>query len=321
MQARLLREPLHSARSSVDWVRRALGDEGLLACWDLSQELSTVRIIDVGPHRLHGELRNTPSRGVKGPGWSGEYQSWVASAEAGDAAQYDAVHFHEDDLSDCGWRTSLTLPLPADLRSGVYALKLTQDGLEDGEQWSDYVPVFVRPAQPKAKLCFIMPTVSFQCYEHMSEFCPANTRQADGSGSFGGTAWLTVTATGAFLHQLPAERCLGRSTYDHHNDGDGVKYASTLRPTIQTRPNETVAAPLSKALTQRLATQFIQSADACTETDSLSQVWQFPAEAHILAFLEAKGIEYDLLTDHVLHAEGVEAIKPYRAAVTSTHPE
>jgi N,N-dimethylformamidase len=204
------------------------------------------------------------------------------------------VHFHEDDLTDCEWRTSLELPLPDDLRSGVYALKLVQPGLEVGEQWIDYVPVFVQPAQPKAKLAFLMPTVSFQCYEHMAEICPANTRHADGSGSFGGTGWPTVTATGALLHQLPSERCLGRSTYDHHNDGDGVKYASTLRPSLQTRP---------------------------LVVDANESVWQFPAEAHILAFLDAKGIDYDVLTDHQLHAEGADALRPYTAVLTSTHPE
>jgi N,N-dimethylformamidase len=147
----------------------------------------------------------------------------------------------------------------------------------------------VRPAQPSAKLCFLMPTVSFQCYENMAEICPANARQADGSGSFGGTTWLTVTATGALLHQLPSQHCLGRCTYDHHNDGDGVKYVSTLRPSLLTRPNE--------------------------------PAWQFPAEAHILGFLEENDIDYDIVTDHQLHAEGADAIRPYTAVLSGTHPE
>lgn len=141
IQAQLLDQPLHSARSTADWVRRTLGEDGLLGCWDLSQKLSTVRMIDVGPHSLSGELFNTPTRGVKGPSWSGEYQSWEVSAAAGHAGEYDAVHFHEDDLTDCAWRTSLVLPLPDNLRSGVYALKLLQGGLEYGEQWIDYIPV------------------------------------------------------------------------------------------------------------------------------------------------------------------------------------
>ena len=68
-----------------------------------------------------------------------------------------------------------------------------------------------------------------------------------------------------------------------------MKYASTLRPCLLTRPNE--------------------------------PAWQFPAEAHILAFLEEKGIEYDLLTDHQLHAEGISALRPYTAVLSGTHPE
>ena len=85
----MLHQPVHSERST-DWVRHALGEECLLGCWDLSQEMPTVRIIDVGPHHFHGELRNTPTRGVKGPSWSGEHQSWV-TAEAAHTGEYDAV--------------------------------------------------------------------------------------------------------------------------------------------------------------------------------------------------------------------------------------
>ena len=49
--------------------------------------------------------------------------------------------------------------------------------------------------------------------------------------------------------------------------------------------------------------------------------WQFPADLSIIAWLEHKGYDYEVLTDEDLHREGVEALKPYRCVVTGTHPE
>jgi N,N-dimethylformamidase len=37
-----------------------------LAWWDLSSDIPTDRIIDRGPHGLHGHLRNLPTRAVRG---------------------------------------------------------------------------------------------------------------------------------------------------------------------------------------------------------------------------------------------------------------
>jgi N,N-dimethylformamidase len=266
------------------WFRTCLSGCGLFGCWDLSQEIPTTRMVDTGPHGLHGALKNTPTRGVKGPGWSGRTQVWTVDT----AEEYDAVHFHEDDMTDCSWSPDLELALPADLPSGVYALHLEQEGEHPGERWQDYIPIFVRPARPQSSLCYLMPTVSMQCYEMMEG--AANSRNADGSGAFGGTtAMLSMPATTAFMRQLPASRCFGRSTYDFHNDGDGVKYASMLRPGLNSRPCETA--------------------------------WQFCAEAHVASFLDARGISYDIVTDHQLHAEGLAALAPYRAVLSGTHPE
>lgn len=41
----------------------------------------------------------------------------------------------------------------------------------------------------------------------------------------------------------------------------------------------------------------------------------------LLNFCHANGIQFDLLTDNDLHAEGVEALKPYAGVFTGSHPE
>ena len=57
--------------------------------------------------------------------------------------------------------TTLTLSIPADLKSGVYAVKLTSGDAEE------YTPFFVRPATPTAKLCLLIPTASYLAYANV----------------------------------------------------------------------------------------------------------------------------------------------------------
>jgi N,N-dimethylformamidase len=47
----------------------------------------------------------------------------------------------------------------------------------------------------------------------------------------------------------------------------------------------------------------------------------YPADTHLIAWLESQGIAYDIITDAELDTEGVELLKPYRAVTTGSHPE
>jgi len=49
--------------------------------------------------------------------------------------------------------------------------------------------------------------------------------------------------------------------------------------------------------------------------------WAFPADLSLIWWLEKAGYDYEILTDHDLHREGVAALRPYRAVLTGTHPE
>ena len=100
------------------------------------------------------------------------------------------------------------------------------------------------------------------------------------------TLWTTLDKGDVFL-QEHAE--FGLSTYDTHSDGSGVRYASRLRPVLNMAPK--------------------------------TPLWSFNPDTHILAWLEEKGIEYDVITDEDLHHEGVGLLEPYRAVITGTHPE
>jgi N,N-dimethylformamidase len=94
-------------------------DFPLLAAWDFAQDIETAFIPDIGPRGLHGRAVNLPARGVTGHLWAGRSLSWCEAP-----AHYAAIHFHEDDLSDCGWETDLAWWVPTGLPSGIYAARL-----------------------------------------------------------------------------------------------------------------------------------------------------------------------------------------------------
>jgi N,N-dimethylformamidase len=195
--------------------------------------------------------------------------------------QYGAIHFHEDDLEDCGWETDVALTVPGDLRSGVYALRLVQGEAED------WVPFFVLPPRGSAtaKALFLVPTASYLAYanEHIVHDVPV------AQAILGHTSVIAEQDFYLYGHSE-----LGLSTYDAHTDGSGVHFSSALRPIINMRPKFRMAP---------------------------GSVWQFPADLHLVDWLDAMGIEYDVATDRELHDEGPALLERYNVVFTGSHPE
>jgi N,N-dimethylformamidase len=82
----------------------------------------------------------------------------------------------------------------------------------------------------------------------------------------------------------------GNSMYDLHADGTGVCYSSRLRPIINIRPTH-------------------------------PWLWQLSADMHLIEWLEAQGIAYDVITDEDMHREGVSLLERYSCVMTGSHPE
>ena len=186
---------------------------------------------------------------------------------------YAAIHFHDDDVYDAGWTKSFDWRVPEGLRSGVYCAHIFNDAGEE------FIPFVVRPARGGAckPLVFLLPTASYMAY--------ANERLGidhDEVESLEGK--LTI-----FYEQdlfLAEHREYGNSLYGHHSDGSGSAYSSRLRPILNMRPK-------------------VQSYMGGTG----SAIWQFNADTHILDFLEAKGLEFDVVTDEDLDREGVSVLE------------
>jgi N,N-dimethylformamidase len=196
-----------------------LGDPTrVFAAWDFSRNIPDETILDVGPHRFHGQLINFPTRGVASHDWSGEVFDWRAAPH-----EYGAIHFHDDDLTDACWSADFEFHVPEEMRSGIYAVRLT-DGQE--EAW---VPFVIRPKRATARsdVAFLLPTMTYLAYlNHRSRFMSL------GSERLHGRLRVLDTTDIAFI-ETPE---IGLSTYDRHADGSGVTYSSRLRPAANLRP-------------------------------------------------------------------------------------
>jgi N,N-dimethylformamidase len=131
----------------------------LLGEWDFSREIATTRLVDISGHDRHGTAHQAPARGVTGVKFTGPSHKTYADAPA----EYDAIHFHDDDLEDAGWQPVLELRVPADARSGIYSVHATAGG-EDA--WLTFL---VRGRTGKlAPVLFLVPTMTWHAYSNMS---------------------------------------------------------------------------------------------------------------------------------------------------------
>ncbi|MHB1836905.1 MAG: N,N-dimethylformamidase beta subunit family domain-containing protein, partial [Solirubrobacteraceae bacterium] len=169
------------------------------------------------PASPDGRLVNAPLRAVTAHNWDGSCYEWRHAPE-----MYGAVHLHDDDIDDVGWPLTCVLTVPAELRSGVYALRLRTPGVED------HVPFFVRAAAGReGAVALVLPTASYMAYanEHLA------TAAAMGQAIVGHTP--TVSPLDLLLMDHPE---LGMSMYELHGDGSGVAISSRRRPILNMRP-------------------------------------------------------------------------------------
>ena len=187
-------------------------EPAVVARWDFSCEIPSETLVDTAPNRLNGRTVNLPARAMTGHNWSGAVMDWTQAPE-----HYGAIYFHDDDLLDASWQTDFELELPADLRSGVYAARLSANEAEF------YVPFFVRPARgaARARIAYLAATATYCAYiNNRGRFASLATELYHGR-------LLVMDAIDSLLLEYPE---VGLSTYDRHSDGSGVCYSSRLRP-------------------------------------------------------------------------------------------
>ena len=258
--------------------------EGLVARWDFARDFDALTVKDIGPNGLDGKLVSLPARAMTGSTWTGREMCFRHAAP-----EYGAIHFHEDDLYDCGWATDFTWEVPQGTRSGVYAVRLKAGDTEEN------IPFFVVPPKGKktADICVLMSTFTYTVYH--------NHARPEARTGWWRELWTKQAAEwGAYKANAFDHPEYGWSTYNYHTDGSGICHASWLRPMLTMRSG------------------YITYPDEKIRGSGLRH---FPADTHLIAWLEAKGYSYDVITDKELDEEGVALLKPYRAVITGSHPE
>ncbi|MBA0050082.1 N,N-dimethylformamidase [Streptomyces sp. AJS327] len=277
----------------ADEVALALGGGAVrpaaLVCdYDLGADFATTRLRDVSGNNRHGVLRQAPQRAVTSSRWDGRATDFAVAPE-----QYAAVHFHEDDLEDAAWATSLTWDVPPDTPPGAYALRLRIAGADGaGAEEVDYIPFFVRRpvGSAPAPVLFLVPSFTYQAY--------ANERLFE-SG-------LQEDFMIHSMRLAPQDEFIvrhdevGKSLYDTHTDGSGVAYSSRLRPVLNLRPHY--------------------------HNWLSGHVRHLAADLFILGWLRSlaaadSAYDVDVVLDEDLHREGPRLLAGHRVVVTGSHPE
>ena len=259
--------------------------DGASARWDFSRGVESSRIEDTGPHGLHGALVNVPARGMTGSQWSGREMCWRHAPH-----EYGAIHFHEDDIDDCAWPVAFEWTVPEGTRSSTYALALSAGDVREN------IPFFVVPARGTrtAPIAVLVSTFTYTIYgNHVRPDWTRDPRFKED--------WKALAAAwDAYPHNPGDHTEYGCSTYNFHSDGSGISIASWHRPMLNVRIGYvTYPHPELRGSGMR----------------------HFPADTHLTAWLEAKGYDYDVVTDQELHDEGVELLEGYSVVTTGTHPE
>ena len=149
----------------------------------------------------------------------------------------------------------------------------------------DHIPFFVRPPKGKATadIAFLAPTNSYLAYAN-EQLTEISLELAPNQKQGDITPEDQYSADNGLL-----------SLYDHHTDGSGVCYSSRLRAIMNMRP------------------RYHMRALNCSH--------QFPADLHLIDWLDAKDYAFDVITDENLHFEGVDLLASYKVIVTGSHPE
>lgn len=253
---------------------------GLAAAWrfDPVHDSNIGTVQDLGPMRAHAQLVNMPMLAVTGHNWTGAHLDFAQAPH-----EYQAAHFHADDLSDCAWEADFSFEVPDDWPSGVYGVELEADGERD---IVPFIVTVIQSHRPTAPLAVLLPTFSYLAYanEHASWQNPiGNTGELE----------RLAAAVGSADYFVADEEL--NSLYDRHRDGTGACFSSWLRPVLNFRPDYCM--PLVRG------------------------PHQLSADLELLRWLDTEQIPYDIITDDDLHRSGMGALAKFRAVVTGSHPE
>lgn len=188
----------------------------VVADFDFAKEIPSNRARDLSSSGLAGLVVNGPERAVRGKFFRGTTVNWTLAPD-----DYDAIGFHADDLHDAQWSTDFSYTVPADLRSGIYAARLTQG------DFTEYIVFFVAAPKgdPAADLALWISDYNYLAYSNISIGATARNNYPGHNFSDDDIEFMRANpeyATGG--------------VYNQHVDGTYYAWGSRLRPDIQMKP-------------------------------------------------------------------------------------
>jgi len=159
----------------------------------------------------------------------------------------------------------------------------------------DHLPFTVRPARGTAtsKIAVLMSTVTYTVYENFTDVGVSAWRDPTWSPDPVGSPLSDNTIYREVYGYIEQNALFGM--YDVHVDGHGVCYGSMLKPMLNMRP------------------KFRYRTMNCPA--------RFPADLYLVDWLDHKGFDVDYITDHDLHVEGPDLLRPYAVVLSSSHHE
>jgi N,N-dimethylformamidase len=253
---------------------------GLIGRWDFAADQASCAVHDTAGHGLDGRLVNMPTRAVTGPNWTGREVDFRLAA-----SEYNAIHFHADDIEDAGWPVDFSLALPAGLRSGVYAVRLRSGPLEDRIPFAVVPPAVPPAARVASPVLVVLPTMTYVAYANLALTPECQPGRPD--------TWYPPRSRWEDLMDAHPE--FGRSLYQRHDDGSGICYSSARRPILSLRPDY--------------------------RTSLLDAPRHLGGDLYLIDWLEALGFDYDVATDDEVHSRGSDYLGNYAVVLTGSHPE
>jgi len=254
------------------------GDRLLVADWRFERSPHSARCEDAGGGGHDGVIVNAPLRAATGHAWRGHEIDFTKAPE-----HYGAIHFHDDDLDDAGWEPGTTIDIPADLASGVYAVRL-----RSGDD-VDHLPLVVttREGAARNRIAVLLPTFTYIAY--------ANERMVTRLDFEGDQLSDHPIQPGHRDLELAQHPEWGLSLYDVHSDGSTCVYSTSLRPIPNLRPDYRA---------------WLQNAPR-----------HLSADLYLIDWLTELGYDFDVITDHDLNRDGAQLLDGRDILLTGSHPE
>jgi N,N-dimethylformamidase len=138
---------------------QAAGAANVLAQWTFGADDDLDQVADLSGYGRHGRLLRAPSLGVTDPPELTSHRI-PETSDRSRQPEYSTVHFHRDDLEDCGWPDTHEVTIPDTAPSGIYVLRVRDEtGAAD-------LP-FIVTADAAAPVLLVVPTFTWQAYANL----------------------------------------------------------------------------------------------------------------------------------------------------------